>query len=81
MQSDREHVQNVILDWCGSFIASHPRNEAPKAIIVPSSVSSLSGISPDDACRLDDRKELANVEWALLPVSWRQRRTRVSNIL
>lgn len=46
MQSDREHIQNVILDWCGSFIASHPRNEAPKAIIVPSSVSSLSGISP-----------------------------------
>ncbi len=46
MQRDREHIQNLILDWCGTFIASHPRNEASKAIAVPSSISSLAGMSP-----------------------------------
>lgn len=46
MQRDREQIQNAILDWCGTFIESHPRSEALKAIVTPTSVSSFSGVSP-----------------------------------
>lgn len=46
MQQDREQIQNVILDWCGNFIASHPRSETSKAIVIPTNASTFSGVSP-----------------------------------
>lgn len=43
MQIDRERILNRILDWCGTFIESHPSSEPSKAIVIPTNLTSYAG--------------------------------------
>ena len=39
MQRDREQIQNVILDWCGTFNATHPRSRIARPISTPTGLA------------------------------------------